>query len=350
MDTTIQISSDSEEEIPFAERVARKVYGKDGKDVSATKFTSILSKPDTSTSTSPKLSLSPSPSSKDSRLSINVEITPPPELSPYRPPHRSRSPLSRTRTESSLLVPAAATGSVSSKTKKQNLSKEEKEIERRQKKQEKEIEKENSKAIKDAEKIVAKQADKSEVNKYMEVLIDPETVSCPPGSDILSALQKPPTEKPEHIYTFRVQSLAVPQSLTWRRKIVTFSMSNGRVQFKETWQEEARALVIISTLDLIEKIENQTIETWARDVKRKFGGKHISLMIYGFKEHFKEEKNAAERVRKAKIRGDRPAQKDLDRMAAKVTKYYFDEALVNLSLESLADNYTFDKTPAKGMI
>ena len=306
MDTTIQISSDSEEEIPFAERVAR--------------------------------------------LSINVEITPPPELSPYRPPHRSRSPLSRTRTGSSLLVPAAATGSVSSKTKKQNLSKEEKEIERRQKKQEKEIEKENSKAIKDAEKIVAKQADKSEVNKYMEVLIDPETVSCPPGSDILSALQKPPTEKPEHIYTFRVQSLAVPQSLTWRRKIVTFSLSNGRVQFKETWQEEARALVIISTLDLIEKIENQTIETWARDVKRKFGGKHISLMIYGFKEHFKEEKNAAERVRKAKIRGDRPAQKDLDRMAAKVTKYYFDEALVNLSLESLADNYTFDKTPAKGMI
>ena len=247
------------------------------------------------------------------------------------------------------MAPTTAAEYLSSKPKKQKLSKEEKEIERRQKKQEKELEKEKSKAIKDAEKIVAKQADKSEVNKYMEVIIDPEAVSCPPGSDILSALQRPPTEKAEHIFSFRVERLPVPQAITWRRKIVSFSLNNGRVEFQETWQEEGRVLILLSTLDLIEKIESKTIETWARDVKRKFGGKHISLMIYGFKEYFKEEKNAAERVRKAQIRGERPAKKDLDRMAAKVTKYYFDEALVNLSLESLADNYTFDKTPAKGM-
>ena len=196
---------------------------------------------------------------------------------------------------------------------------------------------------------MAKQADKTEVNKYMEVIIDPEAVSCPPGSDILSALQKPPTEKAEHIFTFRVQSLPEPRSLTWRRKIVSFSEINGRVQFTESWQEEGRVLIVISTLDLVEKIGNKTIETWARDVKRKFGGKHISLMIYGFKEYFKEEKNAAERVRKAQVRGERPAKKDMERLAAKVTKYYFDEAMVNLSLENLADNYTFDKAPAKGM-
>ena len=236
-----------------------------------------------------------------------------------------------------------------SKSKKQKLSKEEKEIEKQKKKQEKELEKEKSKAIKNAEKIVVKQTDKTEVNKYMEVIIDPEAVSCPPGSDILSALQRPPTEKAEHIFSFRVQSLPVPQSLTWRRKIVSFAENNGRVQFKESWQEEGRVLIVISTLDLIEKIENKTIETWARDAKRKFGGKHLSLMIYGFKEYFKEEKIAAERVRKAQIRGERPAKKDLERMAAKVTKYYFEEAMVNLSLETLADNYTFDKTPAKGM-
>ena len=345
MDENIQISSDSEEEIPFAERVGRKVYGKDWSNASSSaRFTSILSKPDSSGHRSP------SPTRKVSGL--NVQITPPPpspEVSPA--PSRSTSSLTSSRSSgSSLLVPSSSTVNVTNKSKKQKVSREEKEIERQRKKQEKELEKENNKAIKDAEKIVAKQTDKDQVNKYMEVIIDPEAVSCPPGSEILSALQKPPTEKAEHIFTFRVEKLPVPRSLTWRRKILLdFSLNNGRAQFQESWQEEGRVMILISTLDIVDKIEHKTIESWARDAKRKCGGKHLSLMIYGFKEYFKEEKNAAERVRKAQIRGERPAKKDLERMAATVSKYYCEEALVNLSLESLADYYTFDKTPSKGM-
>ena len=38
-----------------------------------------------------------------------------------------------------------------------------------------------SKAYKEAEKIFNKQTDKTEVNKYMLVSIDPEVISSPPG-------------------------------------------------------------------------------------------------------------------------------------------------------------------------
>ena len=55
--------------------------------------------------------------------------------------------------------------SISSKSKKQKVSEEEKEIESQSKKLEIEVEKENNRAKKDAEKIVAKQAEKVQVNK-----------------------------------------------------------------------------------------------------------------------------------------------------------------------------------------
>ena len=45
-----------------------------------------------------------------------------------------------------------------------------------------------SKAYKDAEKIFNKQTDKTEVNKYMLVSIDPEVISSPPGKHLGGSL------------------------------------------------------------------------------------------------------------------------------------------------------------------
>lgn len=215
-----------------------------------------------------------------------------------------------------------------------------------QNKQHKELEKQNSKAIKEAEKLVAKQTDKSEVSKYLEVVIDPQTINCPPGNEVLSALQNPPDGKEAHKFTVRVEGLAVPQSLTWRRKIVTFSTNNchGEVKLNERWQVEGRALLLISTLDLVDMLVNNTLDTWTRECKRKLGGAHLSLMVYSFQEYFKEEKNTQERLRKAKVRGEKLSKKDAERLANPVTKYDFEEALASLALDGLADNYTFDKT------
>ena len=331
---SIEIPSDSEEEeeVPLAERLARKM--KCGASLTSSSNSCLEL----------ELDITP-PSSKVSKSGLNVEISPPPEVSPFRPSEIDRDPpqyLSRA-------------GSSFGNSKSGRMSKEEKEQdklkkqeEKMLKKQQKEMEKHNDKAVKLSEKVVAKQTEKSEVSKYVQVVIDPETVNCPPGNDILSTLQNPPNGKEDSKFECRVGSQPVAQSLTWRRKIVTFSIVEGEVKYHDRWHEEGRALIVISTLDLVEKIKNKSLETWAEEVKRKLDGKHVSLMIYGVMEFFKEEKNAEERVRKAKARGEKPRGRDEARLAYPVTKYDFDEAVTSLSLDRLADHYFFDKTPSKG--
>ena len=311
----VEIPSDSEEEeeeLSFAERVARKVQGRD----ISTSVSSFTTKP----------GVSPSPSS----VSLGVPLTQP------------------------VVVPADSSSSVTA-SKLNKFNKDEKENgkrkraeEKNQKKQQKETEKINSKALKEAEKRVAKQTELSEVSKYLTVVIDPETVNCPPGNDILSALQNPLNGKEECKFVYNIVSQPVPQSISWRRKIVTFSMVLGEVRYHEEWREEGRALIVLSALDLVQKIETGSLEGWARASKEKLGGKHVTLMIYGY-EYLKEEKAAQERVRTAKIRGELPKKKDLDRLAHTITKYDFDESVVSLSLERVADHLFFEKSPTKGV-
>jgi len=206
--------------------------------------------------------------------------------------------------------------------------------------------KQNSKALKDAEKATSKQTDKTEVHKYLLVVIDPQTVSSPPGSEILNLLRNPPDSKEESIFQFSVENLPVPESLFWKRKVISYEVTDGKVKMIEQWQEEGRALIFMSAEDLAAKVGSGSLRDWATDAKIKLGGKHITLMVYNYKDYFKSDKNAKERVRKAKVRGENPARKDLH--VEKVPHYRMEEALVSLSIDRIADHLTFDKATDKG--
>ena len=114
----------------------------------------------------------------------------------------------------------------------------------------------------------------------------------------------------------------------------------------ENWQEEGRALVFLSADDLADKVKDGSLGSWAVNAKTKLGGAHVTLMVYNYNAYFKTDKNAKERVRKAKVRGEDPARKDL--AVEKVSQYKIEEALVSLSLDRVADHLTFDKATDKG--
>ena len=73
-----------------------------------------------------------------------------------------------------------------------------------------------------------KQTDKSEVNKYVLVLMDPALISAPPGPEILNVLTNPPTGKQEEVFQYRVENQRVPGTLTWKRKIIHFTVAAGQ--------------------------------------------------------------------------------------------------------------------------
>ena len=108
-----------------------------------------------------------------------------------------------------------------------------------------------------------------------------------------------------------------------------------------TFQEENRALVVIATDLIVEKISENSLKDWASSVKARFRDKNVTLLIYGFNEYFRSEKNARERINAANVRGDNPSRRDINRVGNPVSKYDFEEALVRLSLDSIVDHMTF---------
>merc|ERR1719342_732576 len=168
-----------------------------------------------------------------------LEITPPPICSPAAPVRstfnfvhdnheRNDDVIAvRERGKTSGLITGGSVG----------LSKKEmKEVEKKKREEDKK-QKQNSKAIKEAEKLVNKQTDKSEVNKYLQVLLDPALVSSPPGSEILHHLQHPVSKKPEHVYQYHVDNnLPIEGSLTWRRKIISFDPNQSEIQIRERFE------------------------------------------------------------------------------------------------------------------
>ena len=65
----------------------------------------------------------------------------------------------------------------------------------------------------------------------------------------------------------------------------TFQQS---VLCQEFTQEEGRALILVSAESLVEKIAEQSLETWVTDTKRKLAGKHLTLMVYNYNDYFKQ--------------------------------------------------------------
>ena len=313
------------------------------------------------------------------RRNVQVELTPPPECSPYVPSTSSSAAAAWARSSSrysavlndddddlpdteelipppqSLTSALSKSSSSSSSKSARSLSKEEKENEKKRKEEQKlimkklkETEKVMSKEMKEAEKLVSKQSEKGEVNKYLTVVIDQEAVNAPPGNEILAMLQDPPSGKEDHVFKYKVESLPIPGALLWRRKVISYNTENGKVNIEETLQEEQRALVLISTQSIVDKISDNSIEMWAVNVKEALGDKHITLMIYGYNEYFNAEKNARERVKTASVRGEEPSRRDVNRLNATVSKYDFEEALVSLSLNQIVDHLAFSKTSGKG--
>jgi len=357
---TISSDNDSDcgDNLPFAERIARKLSGsgfsinnlnKNKKKTGASAFS------DSDDSDSEEVVKAPR-----AKVSKNdtLEITPPPICSPASPVRTSKNILCDNDNLddndglTDLLPKVYKNGT--GKGKKTNsvktgssvgISKKEMEKRKRdEKKMDKENQKQKSKAMKDAEKLVAKQTEKSEVNKYLQVVMDPALVSSPPGSDILHLLQHPVSKKPEHVFQYHVSSLPVEGSLMWRRKIISIDQNHEDIKINEHYQEENRALVVIAIEEVVDKISDNSLTEWASSVKTSFNEKNVTLLIYGFQEYFRSEKNARERINAANVRGENPSRRDFNRLRNPVTKYNFEEALVRLSLDAIVDHMTFSKS------
>ena len=131
----------------------------------------------------------------------------------------------------------------------------------------------------------------------------------------------------------------MPEALTWRRRIVTKD-SQGRAQTKV--REEGRALILVPAGDLVERIVSGTLDSWVTESRGELGGKHVTLIIYGLEDYLKEYKNVQERLRKAKIRGEKLSTKDENLLAHPVARDSVELALISLSFDGLADSCTFD--------
>eukprot|EP00088_Acartia_fossae_P000937 TRINITY_DN10349_c0_g1_i4.p1 TRINITY_DN10349_c0_g1~~TRINITY_DN10349_c0_g1_i4.p1 ORF type:complete len:495 (-),score=84.80 TRINITY_DN10349_c0_g1_i4:248-1732(-) len=210
-----------------------------------------------------------------------------------------------------------------------------------------------SKEYKEAEKLHKKQTDKSEVNKYIQVCIDPEVVSSPPGAEILNLLTNPTSNKEEEIFSYTVENQKVPSSLTWRRKVMTLLNSDGQPVLNEYWIEEQRTLIFASAQDIAVKIEQGTFSPWAQSITSIYEVKgrpihHVTLVVYGYNAYLKLDRNAAERAKKAAVRGETVARGANSRATSHVSEYQFQEALLTLSIEGTMDYLTFDKATDKG--
>ena len=256
MDDKIEISSDDEfdldqgYDIPLSQRLAIKRTAETsvGREPPLKKSLScaFTDEDDDDVST-------PAPKIQWRGQASSVEVTPPPPPTPFTAlTSRSNSRLSdlpdteellgpqrsgSVRSSSSLMSGASSVSSGVTKTKK--VSREDKEndklrkrMEKQQKKAQKETEKKSSKAVKEAEKLVTKQTEKTEVNKYLSVIVDPALVSAPPGSEILNMLQNPVSGKPEHVFQFSVETLPAPCCLVWRRRVISYSAENGDVDIQ----------------------------------------------------------------------------------------------------------------------
>ena len=251
MDDKIEISSDDEfdldkgYDIPLGQRLAikRTAETSAGREPPLKKSLSCAFTDEDDHVSTPALKI-------QGRVNVSsVEVTPPPPPTPFTAlASRSNSRLSDLPDTEELLAPQRS-GSVRSSsslmsvssgvTKTKKVSREDKEndrqrklMEKQQKKQQKETEKKSSKAVKEAEKLVAKQTEKTEVNKYLSVIVDPVLVSAPPGSEILNMLQNPVSGKPEHVFQFSVETLPTPCCLVWRRRVISYSTENGDVDIQ----------------------------------------------------------------------------------------------------------------------
>ena len=70
--------------------------------------------------------------------------------------------------------------------------------------------------------------------------------------------------------------------------MLSYSAESGDVDIQEFVQEEGRALILLSTESLVEKITDKSLEAWVSDTKRKLTGKHITLMVYHYNDYFKQ--------------------------------------------------------------
>ena len=133
----------------------------------------------------------------------------------------------------------------------------------------------------------------------------------------------------------------VSGAITWNRTVVSYTNNNGTVDMKETIMDEGRALIVVSTETIADKISDNSLEAWAARTKQLMSGKHLTLLLYNYQEYFRSERNARERVKTASVRGENPARRDLNRANSQVSKYDLEEALVSLSLDNIVDHLTF---------
>ena len=367
--------SDHESEVPFAQRAARKAFGKKTESKGKDK---ILKK---SPVKKKKVGLSHAFSDSDSdgmvsppkRVTREIELTPPPAHDPEKEDEddlpdtepfvdsdgwADTEPLSDTdgvqeKKQSLKETKKSSSESCSLSSNKENVgtklskeaAKKEKAAEKLRQKEEKETLKTNSRNLKEAERQIARQTNKDQVSKYLVVQLDPAVVNSAPGPAILSLLRNPPGGKSEKVFQYEVVQQPVQGVVSWKRKVLCMGETG---QVEEYWQEETRCLLLLSAEEAAAKVVEGNIEDWVTDARAKLGDRHLTLVVYDYLKYFRAEENARERVKKASIRGEVPASKDTSLLSGRASRYNMEEALVKLSVKRLADHFTCNPEPGGG--
>jgi crossover junction endonuclease EME1 len=113
--------------------------------------------------------------------------------------------------------------------------------------------------------------------QYIKVLIDPDLLNGPYGSQILPHLQSG---------SFQHEPCSQPltNTITWRRKnAVTLTTGANQLQMTDKFSEENHVLHLMTGEELVLTIGSKGLLTKVQTIQRKFGGKVLTLVIYGLR-------------------------------------------------------------------
>ncbi|KFQ42471.1 Crossover junction endonuclease EME1, partial [Nestor notabilis] len=175
-----------------------------------------------------------------------------------------------------------------------------------------------------------------ECQKYITVVLDPVLLQVEGGEHVFSALQAAN-------YSCVVEDQAVPCSITWRRKTVSFQMGEG-----DEWTEEPNVLVLLRLEEFLSMAHNykqeaqaciegqETLQTYVARVMEKMPGKILALAVAEVENYFRLQ--SKKRQRQATANGSQDGEQGRRKKKAvkdsglEITRLDVEEALVDLQL------------------
>ncbi|KGL86121.1 Crossover junction endonuclease EME1, partial [Charadrius vociferus] len=173
-----------------------------------------------------------------------------------------------------------------------------------------------------------------ECQKYITVVLDPVLLQVEGGGQILSALQTAN-------YSCVVESQAVPCSITWRRKNVSFQVENG-----DEWTEEPNVLILLCLEKFLSMEakgctagQKETLESYVDHVMEKMPGKILALAVAEVENYFRSlTAQSKKRLQQAAASGNQEEEQGKRRKKKvkdsdlEITRMDVEEALADLQV------------------